>query len=388
LARSLARGDNAQPRDKRTFGSIRKLPSGRFQVRYTGPDGSYITAPKTFGAKIDAEAFLTDRRREIDRGLWDATATKQVERVTFGVYAATWLAGRQVAGRPIKARTREHYQAILDDHLLPVFGARQLSAITPKTVREWYSDTLVERPTLRSHAYSLLRTVMGSAVAEELIDNNPCRIVGAGRAKRVHKIRPASVEELATLTSAMPERLRLMVTLASWCALRFGETVELRRGDIDLSDEVIRIRRAAVRTNGGTYGITTPKSDAGVRDVAIPPHIIPQIEDHMSKFVGSKRDSLIFPSSKGAHIQPSTVGRHWYKARSAAGREDLRWHDLRHSGAVLAAATGASLAELMARLGHSTPQAAMRYQHAAQGRDREIAALLSKLADNEARRDG
>ena len=74
--------------------------------------------------------------------------------------------------------------------------------------------------------------------------------------------------------------------------------------------------------------------------------------------------------------------RHWYKARQAAGCPDLRWHDLRHSGAVLAAATGASLAELMERLGHSTPAAAMRYQHAARGRGREIAALLSKLANS------
>jgi integrase len=72
---------------------------------------------------------------------------------------------------------------------------------------------------------------------------------------------------------------------------------------------------------------------------------------------------------------------HWYKARAAAGRPDLRWHDLRHSGAVLAAATGATLAELMARLGHSTPTAAMRYQHVAAGRGREVAALMSKLAD-------
>jgi integrase len=186
--------------------------------------------------------------------------------------------------------------------------------------------------------------------------------------------------DLATLTAEMPERLRLMVMLASWCALRFGETVELRRGDIDLSDEVIRVRRAAVRTKG-EYTVTTPKSDAGVRDVAIPPHIIPQIEHHLSKFVGNKRDSLIFAADHGGHLQPSTLYRHWYKARAEAGRNDLRWHDLRHSGAVLAAATGASLAELMARLGHSTPQAAMRYQHADKGRDREIAALLSKLAE-------
>lgn len=197
----------------------------------------------------------------------------------------------------------------------------------------------------------------------------------------MHKIRPASVAELGEPTQAMPERLALMVTLASWCALRFGESVELRRGDIDLSDEVIRIRRGAVRAKGGTYTITTPKSDAGIRDVAIPPHVIPLIEDHLAQYVGTKRDSLIFETEGGAHLQPSTLYRHWYKVRAAAGRPDLRFHDLRHSGAVLAAATGASLAELMARLGHSTPQAAMRYQHAAKGRDREIAALLSKLAD-------
>lgn len=366
-------------RDKRSFATIRRLPSGRYQVRYTGPDGIRRPAPSTFAARVDAEAFIVAKRREIDRQVWDADDDKP-EPITFGTYAAGWLAARQVAGRPIKTRTREHYQTILDDHLLETFGSRQLAAITPKDVRAWYAATLPDRPTLRSHAYSLLRTIMGSAVNDELIDSNPCRIVGAGRAKRVHKIRPASVDELAALTNAMPERLRLMVTLASWCALRFGETVELRRGDLDLSDEVIRIRRAAVRTHGGTYEITTPKSDAGVRDVHIPPHIIPQIEDHLSRFVGGKRDSLLFEADNGGHLQPSTVQRHWYKARKAAGRDDLRWHDLRHSGAVLAAATGASLAELMARLGHSTPQAAMRYQHAAQGRDREIAALLSKLA--------
>jgi integrase len=364
--------------DKRAFGNIRQLPSGRYQVRFTAPDGSYVKAPKTFAARIDAEAWLTDRRREIDAKLWNAAAVAPPARITFGAYASGWLANRQVAGRPIKARTREHYQQILDDHLRH-FVARQLAAIKPKDIREWYANTLVDKPTMRSHAYSLLRTIMASAVVDELIDANPCRIVGAGRAKRVHKIRPASVEELGVLTAEMPEHLRLMVTLASWCALRFGEAVELRRGDIDLSAEVIRVRRAAVRTKGA-YTITTPKSDAGLRDVAIPPHIIPAIEQHLAKHVDKGRDSLIFPADNGGHLQPSTLYRHWYKARTKARRDDLRWHDLRHSGAVLAAATGASLAELMARLGHSTPTAAMRYQHAAQGRDKQIAALLSKIA--------
>jgi integrase len=364
-------------RAKRGFATIVQEKSGRYSVRYTTPSGKRVSAGRTFARKTDAEAWATDRRRQLDRG----QRSDKPEKVTFAAYADRWLANRHVAGRPIKARTRAHYESILSEHLLPEFGSARLAAITPADVRDWHATTLVDRPTLRSHAYSLLRTIMASAVVDELIDANPCRIVGAGRTNRVVKIKPASVDELAVLTEAMPERLQLMVVLASWCALRFGETVELRRGDVDLSREVIRIRRAAVRV-GGAYQITTPKSEARVRDVAIPPHLIPVIEDHLAKYVGRSRDSLLFPAENGGHLQPGTLQRHWYKARDAAGRPDLRWHDLRHSGAVLAAATGASLAELMARLGHSTPAAAMRYQHAAAGRDHEIAALLSKLAEN------
>jgi integrase len=97
---------------------------------------------------------------------------------------------------------------------------------------------------------------------------------------------------------------------------------------------------------------------------------------------GVGRAGLLFPSAgdPDKHMRPATLYKVWYPARDAAGRPDLRFHDLRHTGAVLAASTGATLAELMARLGHSTPGAAMRYQHAAKGRDAEIAAALSKLA--------
>jgi integrase len=374
-------------RAKRGFAQITQQKSGRYTVRYCTPTGARVSAGKTFTARADAEAWAADMRRAIARG-----KTRAPEKPTFGAYAETWLAGRHVAGRPIKARTRAHYQALLDDHILPTFGNRALHKITPADVRAWHAATLVDRPTLRAHSYSLLRTVMASAVNDELVDANPCRIVGAGRTNRVHEVKPASVSEIATLANAMPERLQLMVLLASWCALRFGETVELRRGDIDLDAEVIRIRRAAVRVKqdgpdaaeGAKYAYltTTPKSEASIRDVAIPPHLVAAVEDHLAKHVGKPANSLLFPSAQGGHLQPATLARHWYKARHSIGRDDLRWHDLRHSGAVLVAATGASLAELMARLGHSTPQAAMRYQHAAQGRDREIAALLSKLAAN------
>jgi len=183
----------------------------------------------------------------------------------------------------------------------------------------------------------------------------------------------------------VPEKYRLMVMFASWCALRFGELVELRHKDIDLKNGVIHVRRGAVRA-GGEVIIGTPKSEAGIRDVAIPPHLMPMVKEHLGRTVTGGKEGLLFPAADGVStMAPATLYRVFYRARDVAGRPDLRWHDLRHTGAVLAAQTGASLAELMGRLGHSTPQAAMRYQHAAKGRDAQIAMALSVLAEGVAK---
>lgn len=379
----MVRGEGRKDRASGTFGSVDQLATG-YRARYFGPDGRRYKAPTLFLTKRDARSWLALRQAEIISNAWlpPGAGGEPKPKLTFREYAKTWLGTRQVGGRPLKERTVEHYEQLLDEHIYGAFGSLPIASITADDVRHWYAKTLTDKPTMRAHAYGLLRTIMATAASDGLIVSNPCTIRGASTAKRVHKVRPASVSEIGEIADAMPERWSLMVLLAAWLALRFGELTELRRRDIDLSEEVVRIRHAVVRTKDG-FKVTTPKSEAGVRDVAIPPHLIPAIEDHLAKHVGAKPDSLLFPAVGGGHLAPATLYRRFYTARAKAGRDDLRWHDLRHSGAVLAAATGASLAELMARLGHSTPAAAMRYQHAAQGRDREIAALLSKIAANE-----
>jgi integrase len=261
-------------------------------------------------------------------------------------------------------------------------GTLPLASITADDVRAWYAKLDRSTPTMRAHAYGLLRTLMGDAVRDGKIAANPCVLRGAGSAKRAVIIRPATPDELVKLTEAMPARYQAMILLASWCALRFGELTELRRADVDLDDAVIRVRRAVVRTKAG-YKVTDPKSDAGTRDVHVPPHLLPALADHLVNHVAPGQDALLFPANvQTAHLAPSTFQTHYYTARAAAGRPDLRFHDLRHTGAVLAAQSGATLAELMARLGHSTPQAALRYQHASADRDRAVAAALSQLATN------
>ena len=116
--------------------------------------------------------------------------------------------------------------------------------------------------------------------------------------------------------------------------------------------------------------------------MAIPPHLLPVVREHLTTFAAWGKDGLLFPAAiKGGHLGHGTFFKTWDKARKAAGRPDLRFHDLRHTGAVLAAQTGATLAELMNRLGHSTPAMAIRYQHASDDRDAEIARLLSRMVE-------
>ncbi len=179
----------------------------------------------------------------------------------------------------------------------------------------------------------------------------------------------------------MRQRYRAMTALAGWAGLRFGELIELRRKDIDAKAGVVHVRRAAALVEGA-HVIGAPKSEAGVRDVVIPPHIMPSVRAHLRGMGVTGRDALLFPSAHdpGKHLRPATLCKVFYPAREQIGRKDLRFHDLRHTAGSNATRVGANLAEVMALLGHSTPAAALRYQHVTHGRPAAIAAALSALA--------
>ena len=378
---------------RRSFGRIEKRDSRRYRAAYTGPDGLLYRAPSTFDSKIDAEGWLAQRRQEIQLETWAPGVVEQARKardaVTFGDFAEVWLAARRTKRGPLKPRTKAHYRNLLDRFLLPAFQDVPINKITPEDVQAWYDAIAASTPTYRSHAYSLLRTILQSAMSPQhrLIAFNPCHIRGAGTVEKAHETKLATLDELEKIVTALPDRYKLMCLFAAWCALRFGELTELRREDLVITTDkrgkpvsgVIRVRRGVVKV-GDEFIVGDPKSNAGRRDVAIPPHLLPSIVEHLKQHMLPGKDALLFPAASGGHMAPSSLYKVYYPAREAAGRSDLRWHDLRHLGAVLAAQTGATLAELMSRLGHSTPSAALRYQHAGAERDSEIARRLSAMA--------
>lgn len=369
---------------RRTFGKVARMRSGRFQASYV-VDGQRFRAPVTFDNKSDAGSWLDMRHAELLEHRWKPAPPPERGKELFKDYAARWLDERE-----LKPRTRSEYGNILRGKLLPEFGDRFIRDIEPEDVRQWYRSLDPTKKTARTHAYALMRTIMGTAASDGEVDANPVHIVGAGVGKRVKKIRPATLQELSALTDAMPPRYRAMVLLGSWTALRFGELTELRRRDVDLERGIIHVTRAVAWPKlTGEAGellppspvVGDPKSDAGIRDIYLPPHIVPALLAHLDEHAQPGPDGLLFPNTDGNHLHHGSLYKVFGRARKVAGRPDLRWHDLRHTGATLAAQQGATLAELMDRLGHSTVTAALRYQHAAADRQAEISRRLSALAE-------
>jgi len=146
------------------------------------------------------------------------------------------------------------------------------------------------------------------------------------------------------------------------------------------------VERSVVELHGQGLRVGMPKSGAGKRVVAIPAVIVPELRWHLKRFVEPGPEGRVFVGPKGATPRRSNFNKLWRRAAVAAGVPDLHFHDLRHTGNTMAAATGASLRELMERMGHASTRAALVYQHTTGDRDRAIADALGILAEEELER--
>lgn len=355
---------------RRQFGTIRKLPSGRFQARYTHLGGRH-EADRTFRLVSEAGAWLDAQRADIGRGTW---VDPRSSRTTLTVYARRWLAARS----DLETRTRDLYEGLLRLHVLPTLGSTALSHLTPSQVRAWRSGLTCGESTA-AKSYRLLSQIMASAVTDELLQRNPCKVKGAGM-EPLHHPTIVTVTELGRLADAMPPRLRVAVPLAAWCHLRRGEVFGLRRRHVDLLARVLHVEATRSWDARGRVIEKGPKSEKGRRQVAIPPHVVEVLERHLEAFVAPDPDAWVLTGDKGAPVSATSFYGAWKAARHDLGLDTFRFHDLRHTGLTYAAAKGATVAELMYRAGHASPAAALRYQHATRDRDRVVADALSELA--------
>ncbi len=357
---------------KRTFGSTRKLPSGRYQVRYL-KDGIQYVGPTTFETVADADAYLSEIQTEIRKQTW---IDPERGSVTFRTYAEQWM-DDQVHLRPT---TKSLYRILLDKWLLPHVGSASLAAMTKETWKRWFVKVSAVKPggLQPGKAYKLAHTILNSAVEDRRIVYNPCVVKGAGNEKSPE--RPvADVSTVTALADAIDPEYRALVLVAAYAALRFGEAAGLRRRHVDLMHNRIIIEEQAIELADGSVIFGEPKTEAGKRMVSLPDEdAVQALREHLDTYVPDKPDALVFTDRNRHTLRRAKFRFRWLRACKAAGATGLHFHDLRHTGLTLAGQAGATEAELMHRAGHRSPAAARRYQHATLERDRMIADRMAE----------
>lgn len=141
----------------------------------------------------------------------------------------------------------------------------------------------------------------------------------------------------------------------------------------------MRVERALELVPGQPIRFGKPKTAKSRRTVHLPAFVVAQLREHMAEHVAADVAALLFPDANGAPTSNATLSRLFRAARTLIGRPELRWHDLRHTGATLAYRAGASVPEVQARLGHTTMRAASIYAHTAADSDAALAQNLDAL---------
>ena len=265
---------------------------------------------------------------------------------------------------------------------MPAFEGTALGRIDAMAVRSWLAglhEAGEVTSTTIAKAYRLLRRILNVAVEAGYLPRNPVAIKGAGL-ERAAEMRHVSIPQLYALAEAVPRRYRALVLVAGYGGLRWGELVGLRRHRVDLAGGRIHVVEQAAEV-AGKFIESPPKTLAGQRVVVLPAVAVVAMAEHLDEFAAPEPDGLVFPSGRGTYLQRSNFSRLvWRPAVKQLGLEGLRFHDLRHTAATLAAAAGATTRELMERMGHTSPAVALRYQHVMADRQGVIAAALDVLA--------
>lgn len=374
-------------RTKRGFGSVERLASGRYRVRYTGPDGLRRSARMTYTSKASADKELTRILLAIESGLWHIDESPQggdldPRNMTLSDLARHWREQRVTAqGRQLSPRTLAEYERLIESTLF-IFRNRPIRSITRQAIESWRAPEIHRAPNQTTKAYKHLKTLMTFAHKRSWILSNPCDLERATNYSPATRPVIPTLAQVELMLAESPEPLKAILALASWGGLRKGEIFELRRKDIEIikgrtkADTLVwvHVRRGVVWQERRAI-VRQPKSEKGKRAVPLPPRVTEILLAHL-RGMSLDPEALLFERRPGSneHWLESQLRPHWEAIRALAGFEG-RFHSLRAFGATEFGKTGATAQEIMDRFGHKNIETAMLYQRST-GREADLVRLL------------
>lgn len=331
-----------------------QLPSGKYQARYKLPNGQ----------KRSAGVFVHKRRAEIaaieaeDKAQRPGWRDPRMAHLTWGVWCDQWWPTRTVSPGTLKREASPR-----DKYLRERWGATPLIDITRHDVKAWIAELLDSglAPSSVQRYSHIFTASLTAAVDAEILSSHP-----ATRIKFTHGQtdvrRYLSRKQQKKLSRQIPEQYQVLVATLLGTGLRWGEAIGLQVQRTDLKRGYIRVAEVWDARNAQVKKY--PKGRK-IRDVPIPPWLIPQLKDA----IGKRKTGFVFEERINIDNWRKRV---WEPAVTRSGIGHTRIHDLRHTYASMLLQSGASLARVGQLLGHASPSTTQIYAHLAETPDDDV----------------
>lgn len=396
----------AKAKDPRPFGTIEKLPSGRFRAYYELPGSGRkrIRAPRTFKDRKNARKWLRDEETAHDNGTWVSPEERQreIERQqqnTVGALVEKWWSTSQPWAPSEMDAQRNRYQ----NHVAPRFANTPLTDINSRMVANWLENLeTIPRgkekprkasPATRKKCFELMRRIMSEARDRELIETNPLidrkhlqnlTKPQDGDIDTTRKTRLWTPQEIKAVIDTVPEHLRTLFVLLAVCGLRAQEVRPLQPKDFDFEAGTLAITHTVTGTGKSLVHRDATKTRAGTRTIPLNASVVQEVKEHcirqgivtQSQFLFTAQDDPNVP------IPIDTIREHAKRACKQLEFADyINPHSFRHAAITYGQRIdGVILFDVKQYFGHKrSSDITERYTHSDLKQQRLIANGLASL---------
>ena len=352
------------------MGSIRKVQrttkgktytyyEARYSVGFDPGTGKQVQRSITGKTQKEVAQKLKEVTVSIDQGTYTAPS-----KMTVGEWLDIWE--KEYLGS-VKPRTVDSYQATIRKHLKPNLGATKLEELAPHMVQAFYNRLTTGNDPLSAktvkNIHGVLHKALQQAVANGYIRNNPTTACVLPRIIK-KEIQPMDETQIAAFLQAIKgHRYEALFTTALFTGTREGEILGLQWPQVDLSKGTITIKHQLqkVRGSNGEYTLV-PTKNSKSRTITVASSVVAvlknvkrqQLENKLLHGACWDDSGFVFTDELGRHLKHQTVYLDVKEVVESIGCPNIRFHDLRHSYAVVSIKAGDPIKTVQENLGHAT----------------------------------
>ena len=316
----------------------------------------------------------------IDEGTYIAPC-----KMTVGQWMDIWAAEYLGA---IKPRTVNHYQGVVNFRIKPGLGAVKLDALNPHTIQSYYNSLSKEGLSAKTvrNLHGILHKALQQAVSNSYIKSNPADHCILPRPVR-KELKPLDEGMISAFLKAIQGHpFEELFTVTLFTGMREGEALGLLWDCVDLTKGTITVDKQLqlIRGTRGQYQMV-PTKNSKSRTITVAPFVLSVLKrTHYEQMANRLRvgesyedSGFVFTNEWGHHLSASSVYKSFKRVMEAIGSPETRFHDLRHSYAVVSIQSGDDIKTVQENLGHATAAFTLDvYGHVTEKMKRESAARM------------